>query len=816
MTIVVVNQAGGADFTDLQTAIDAAPSTLTEVYEIQLEPGTYVGDLVIPARAGESVNNYIKITHTTGNYATGFGLGAHITSSDGGHINTINGNFVVYEGISITNASITGNSDEAFRLLGTELLLQRCFVDAENDIRQQDAVYFGGAGDQSLTMSNCAVRGFSRNAVNMQRRIISSPTTYNLELFNNTFIDNGIQSTNQDDSGGISIDVTRDPSANLPLSAVVANINAYNNIVINTQGFNTKPNADTAIDILALEWRNLSGGNANEELATYNWIGGGNVSGQDDSAQEKFGVADNFANVGLVDTTPVAGENVFVTDVASNDYSIAGENAFTVTQNGVTAPNPTDPRVDLTVDILGDARPTIGTLGAFQFQTSELLIVDDASNSLISNSIDLVQSFTLAPADARIDLATDSVALSQGVNLATDDSVLSVNVENVDLLQGHVLIADENIVSVNSGNLDLTQAGTISVGDSTHDVAADALALTQTNVLPAGDTTHGLTVDTVTLDQSIQLPADDSTFAVTDDNVALTQANIVAAADSLIAATTDNVNPAQLSTLSVLGTTHSLQTATLQVAQGNLLQLANTVIATLIDNVDLGQAAALTVSDTLHGMLTDQITLTQGATVNPAKSFLSLLSAEALIEVANVLTVFSSAHNSTTDNAATIENSFLEIADLLNSVQTESVTISTGQILDLQGVTHLTSSDQFALTEAVILIAINNVHAVNVDDFDLGFAIVLPVETTIASTISNNIELTTSQLLAANNAINTIATDSLELLQNTSLIVSSVLHQHISTQLGLFSGDITTPSSRTIKIQRDNRIILILPDAPLH
>jgi len=75
MTIVVVNQAGGADFTDLQTAIDAAPTTLTEVYEIQLVPGTYVGDLVIPSRAGESFTNCIKITHTSGNAATDFGGG---------------------------------------------------------------------------------------------------------------------------------------------------------------------------------------------------------------------------------------------------------------------------------------------------------------------------------------------------------------------------------------------------------------------------------------------------------------------------------------------------------------------------------------------------------------------------------------------------------------------------------------------------------------------------------------------------------------------------------------------------------------------
>ena len=771
MTIVVVNQAGGADFTSLQAAINAAPATLTEVYEIQLEPGNYVGDLIIPTRLSESYNNCINITHTPGNRATAFGggTGAHILGNSGGHANTVNGGFVWYQGVAVTLDTTNGNSDEAFRVVGDNTLFQSCFIDAVNIQNAQDGFYLGGAALQRATISSCVIRGFYRAALHIQRRNRTVVSNFIYELYHNTIVDCGVGPTGS--VAGVMLDVTFTNASGLTAADVSGEAISYNNVVANVAGYNSNVLANRP-DTEALAWRNFSRTLSGENGGTIIWTGQGNTSHQDNSVEEKFGVTDNYGLTTLVDVEPTSGENIYVTDYLGGDFSIAGENAFTVTQNGVSVPNPTDPRVDLTVDIMGNARPTIGTLGAFQFQTSDLLIVANASNALLSNNIDLVQSFIMAPEEARIGIAT----------------------EEVDLSQNNLLTAAENLVSVSTDNVGLTQA----------------------SVLPSDDAAHGLTVDTVTLDQSMQLPANSSTFAVTADNVALTQANIVAAADSLIAVTTDNVDLAQNLALSVLGTTNTLQTATLQLEQGNLLQLANMVIATLVDNVDLSRSSALTMSDTLHGMLTDQITLTQGATVNPAKSFLSLLSAEALIEVANVLNVFSSAHNSTTDNAAIIQNSFLEIADVLNSVQTESVTISTGQILDLQGVTHLTSSDQFALTEAVILIAINNVHAVNVDDFDLGFAIVLPVQNTITSTISNNLELTTSQLLTANNAINTIATDSLELLQNTSLIVSSALHQHLSAQLGLFSGEITTPESRTIKIQRDNRIILILPDAPLH
>jgi len=793
MTIVVVNQAGGADFTSLQAAINAAPATLTEVYEIQLEPGNYVGDLIIPTRLSESYNNCINITHTPGNRATAFGggTGAHILGNSGGHANTVNGGFVWYQGVAVTLDTTNGNSDEAFRVVRDNTLFQSCFIDAVNIQNAQDGFYLGGAALQRATISSCVIRGFYRAALHIQRRNRTVVSNFIYELYHNTIVDCGVGPTGS--VAGVMLDVTFTNASGLTAADVSGEAISYNNVVANVAGYNSNVLANRP-DTEALAWRNFSRTLSGENGGTIIWTGQGNTSHQDNSVEEKFGVTDNYGLTTLVDVEPTSGENIYVTDYLGGDFSIAGENAFTVSQSGVSVPITGDARTDLTVDITGSQRPEIGTIGAFQFQTSDLFIVDDTNNQLSSDNIALVQSFTMVPADSNIGIETEEVELSQGYNLAANDIALSLIVDNVDLLQNNLLTAAENLVSVSTDNVGLTQA----------------------SVLPSDDAAHGLTVDTVTLDQSMQLPANSSTFAVTADNVALTQANIVAAADSLIAVTTDNVDLAQNLALSVLGTTNTLQTATLQLEQGNLLQLANMVIATLVDNVDLSQSSALTMSDTLHGMLTDQITLTQGATVNPAKSFLSLLSAEALIEVANVLNVFSSAHNSTTDNAAIIQNSFLEIADVLNSVQTESVTISTGQILDLQGVTHLTSSDQFALTEAVILIAINNVHAVNVDDFDLGFAILLTVETSIASTTSNNIELTTSQLLAANNAINAIATDSLELLQNTSLIVSSALHQHLSAQLGLFSGEITTPESRTIKIQRDNRIILILPDAPLH
>jgi len=351
MTIVVVNQAGGADFTDLQTAIDAAPTTLTEVYEIQLVPGTYVGDLVIPSRAGESFTNCIKITHTSGNAATDFGggAGAHILGNTGGHANTINGAFVWYQGIAVTLDTVAGDSDEAFRLNAGDFLAQQCFIRAANNQSGQDGFYFGGVTSQTATIVNCAIVGFARAGVHIQR--FSPSNTYQYNLYHNTIVNCGRFPT-ETLNGGFSVSLT---------NASTAIVNAYNNIVINQDTRSTQL-AMNAVDPSALDWR-TSGPDASPGVVSF--TGGGNVSG-DPSAVGKFG-AGSFGNVSGVSVEPNSGANVFFTEFDNQDFSIAGENAFTITQDGSTIPSATDPRVDLMVDMLNTNRDTIGTIGAFEF-----------------------------------------------------------------------------------------------------------------------------------------------------------------------------------------------------------------------------------------------------------------------------------------------------------------------------------------------------------------------------------------------------------------------------------------------------------------
>ena len=765
MTVVVVNQAGGADFTDLQTAIDAAPATLTEIYEIQLEPGDYDGDIVVPARSGESVNNYIKITHTTGNYATGFGLGAHITSSDGGHINTINGNFVVYEGISITNASITGNSDEAFRLLGTELLLQRCFVDAENDIRQQDAVYFGGAGDQSLTMSNCAVRGFSRTAVNMQRRIISSPTTYNLELFNNTFIDNGIQSTNQDDSGGISIDVTRDPSANLPLSAVVANINAYNNIVINTQGFNTRPNADTAIDILALEWRNLSGGNANEELATYNWIGGGNVSGQDDSAQEKFGVADNFANVGLVDTTPVAGENVFVTDVASNDYSIAGENAFTVTQNGISTPTPTDPRVELS-DILGRARPAIGTIGAFQFGLGQEEQLDISSvitamtePVLIAGSmiaIDSIATLSEIPGPA---LTSSSAIASEDMaallSIAEPVTTVSSTIETQDVAATTVMSEPEFITAsaMPPDNLDAL-------------LLMSEPNITAENITTANDLNVVSTIDSSQITQNLSLIVDALITGTGIDEASATSARSLITETISVLASIDTVNT-------------SANTRIIAAAIGVVVASSEAELARATNIIIDGLAMSLSIdSATLVGA--DRI----------------------IVDGVDVVTLI--------DESATTSNGTLIADGMLFNLSLSDADLSSAFIITADNLRTATQIGDASLIPANSIAPGQLMFDVALAQAGLVRASILTTNNLSVIALTDDADLSTDTQIDADNITIPTTSDETRTQADSFLLIDNIALETITASINLFDGFFNTPPCRIVVIPRDNRNVRIL------
>jgi len=366
MTIVVVNQSGGADFTDLQVAIDAAPATLTEVYEIQLVPGTYVGDIVVPTRAGESFTNYIKITHTPGNGATAFsgGSGAHILGNSGGHANTVNGGFVWYQGVAVTLDTTVGNSDETFRVVGDNALFQACFIDAANVQNSQDGFYLGGGDLQRATISNCVVRGFARSAFHMQRRNRTVVGNFIYELYHNTIVDCGIEVSGA--AGSVMLDVTYLTSSGLTASDVVGEAVAYNNIVANVIGYNSTTSLGR-VDTTSRAWRDASQISGPQTVGTIIWTGQGNTSHQDNSVENKLGAVNNFGLSTLVDVDPAAGENIYVTNYLSGDFSIAGENIFTVTQNGVSVPNPTDPRVDLTVDIVGATRQAIGTIGAFEF-----------------------------------------------------------------------------------------------------------------------------------------------------------------------------------------------------------------------------------------------------------------------------------------------------------------------------------------------------------------------------------------------------------------------------------------------------------------
>ncbi|MBL1293064.1 MAG: hypothetical protein COB61_004245 [Thiotrichales bacterium] len=432
MTIVVVNQAGGADFANLQTAINAAPATLTEPYEIHLVPGTYAGDIVIPARVGESFNNFIKITHTPGNAADAFGggSGAHILGNSGGHANTINGGFVWYQGVAVTLDSISGASDEAFRVNNNRLLIQACFIEATNNHIQQDGVYFGSGNSKTVTLVNTVIRKFGRAAIHIQKTVQTVAGDYTIESYHNTIVDCGINldiGVASRAVGSVIFDTSISNAGSLIPSDLNATFTGYNNVVANVLGFHNGIQAD-AVDTTAMELRNFSRSTAIVSPGTISWAGRGNSSQQDASVESKLGALNNYGLASLVDVVPVSGENILVSDYANGDFSVAGENAFTVTQFGVQIPAPSDPRVDLTVDITGLSRPPIGTIGAFQADIApadgDAPIITNkgtapttatigvaythtvTASDADSNFADLIYSIVAAPPGAAIDAAT--------------------------------------------------------------------------------------------------------------------------------------------------------------------------------------------------------------------------------------------------------------------------------------------------------------------------------------------------------------------------------------------------------------------------
>lgn len=846
MAVVVVDQSGNGDFTSLQAAIDASPATLTEPYEVQLEPGNYAGDIVIPARSGESFTNYIKITHTPGNRATDFGggTGPHILGNGGGHATTVNGNFVWYQGVAVTLDSTNGTSDEAFRINGTELLFQSCYIESPNDVRSQDCFYFGQQNiNQRAKAVNCVIKGFSRAAFHSQFFDINAATEHVWESYYNTVIDcgrSGFQTgnTGASDAGGFSLKALLTNGSSVPPQDAIVEVVCYNTIVANTFGYLVN-NLTGAPDPAPGSYRDTSLPSGGRTVGTVVWTGGGNVSHQDNYAEDKFGAVNSYGNVSLPTVEPTSGQNVYFSDIANSDYSIAGENNFTVTQLGIAVPTPSDPRIDLSVDILGNDRPAIGTIGAFQFGGGGVEL--ETNNTLLSSTTDsivLVQSNVLGTQAVTSNTIVHEPVLFQESVISPNDIEISSVVDGSDLLQSLALVLDQLRISVSSETTEFNQASSIDVADSAMEPSIDNIDVSENAFLEPQSSTNSTLVDGVGVSESSVIDpqglelttlAEATTLLVEGvlevqrvsentsvDAASMTQANVLNAIAQSISTRTDLAQFLQNAVVDVFSMQVQSGILMSDLIQANVLNVLEQTLSTAIEFLELNQANLLDLQPTLQSVRLDEAILTNSTILVAADQSLETTIAQINLTSANVLVVESLLSAIGLDSLNLTQSSSIGIDSLSIADAVDLVTISNAQVIDVNGARTITESQSVSLTQAQVIDVSVLQTQPGIDPVFLSQGFVLPVFGAQTQTVLASLVLSNSDRLQVNNLLEQIALQQPELLESTTIVVNSTLFNTLTSTLSVFSGEITTPSSRVHLVKRDDRVVIVVPDPPSH
>ncbi len=236
----------------------------------------------------------------------------------------------------------TSTDTRCIRILGgsDDVLISRCNFVALNQANDQDAIY-AGAVPMDASIDHCTFVGFGRGAI----ASIHFSNDTETQTWSIDHCSMAVGTTSGELDGG-AISVRRAHASN------TFNFNVYNT--------------------LAFVWSGTSSSdlyNENGTSSTVNYTGSANIA-EDASVEAKY--TSSYNSVTFTETAPTSGENAWLTEIDSAtetaiDLDIAGENTFTVTQNGVdrTGSEP-DARQDFSTDIMGNARGATPTIGAFE------------------------------------------------------------------------------------------------------------------------------------------------------------------------------------------------------------------------------------------------------------------------------------------------------------------------------------------------------------------------------------------------------------------------------------------------------------------
>lgn len=325
---------------------DLVTSTTKEIGRIETNED-FTGNLVI-AGATTDGTNYRVLTVASANRHSGVeGTGharKYMTSS--GHAVQVSEDYFVIEYLDINLVSGQVSSEECIHIDdGVDpVLIAKCIIHQDSTSTSSDGIYAGDA-DVRVFVDNCHIYHFQRHGIHAQMFVATARTqTWNIDYCS-------VNHNNINDLGSVGnvMVFVNDASS-------IANMNIFNTYALDTQG--TTP----------LSFTSAGSG-------TVNWAGSDDAA-DDTTAESKF--TSSFDSVSLVDTSPGSGENVWVNekDNPSEDYSIAGETAFTISQFGLNriGSEPansvwTDNPQDFSTDIAGRTRSGVPciSIGPYQF-----------------------------------------------------------------------------------------------------------------------------------------------------------------------------------------------------------------------------------------------------------------------------------------------------------------------------------------------------------------------------------------------------------------------------------------------------------------